>query len=243
MTDPAAQLTFAGDENLQRVDASQLTPAELRLFDVPPATTVLELDAEAAAPRAVLPTSPRYQADVLVRAEIDREDVRETWRIVCTPQDAAIGRLLVHCRPLPAEPGRWRINGEDPREITVRPLEPTAGTSDEGVFEVTLARPRQTPLEITAEFHRRRTDRGELPLVNAALRDLANRERRAALTGRPAPRAGNAGLAKHCSRLAGRKPGHASRHFPLRPGPRRPAELRVPAAGARSLRLGSIRSS
>ena len=158
VTDPAAQLHLAGDDRLHRLDPALLQPAEMRLFDAPPRGMLFEVDQAAESLRGrLVPASGNYRLDAALHASVDHDTVREVWKLRCTPDNAAIGRLVVHCRPPTTELGEWRIAGEDPRELTVRQLESLGAAGSESVFEIALARPRQSPFDVTARFQRRRS--------------------------------------------------------------------------------------
>jgi|GEM_PF-5340243 len=165
-TDPTAQLILAGDEQLVRLDPSQLASSDQRLFEAPPVGELISYEQANESLRAKLVAAvPRFHADLRARASVEQENVRESWSILCTPEEAAVARFLVHFRPSISEPGQWRIAGEDSREAIIRALESSATAADESVFEVVLARPRKTPFEITAEFLRRRAGRQECALA------------------------------------------------------------------------------
>ena len=85
----------------------------------------------------------------------------------CTPDEAAVERLVVHCRPAPDEPGEWNIAGEDARDLTVRQVDVPGAAASEAVFEITLGRPRSAPFDIAARFQRRRSEHQEVTLISA----------------------------------------------------------------------------
>ncbi|MCI0362210.1 MAG: hypothetical protein L0211_27335 [Planctomycetaceae bacterium] len=166
VADPTARLILAGDEQLARQDPSQLAPNDRRLFETPPVGELIATDQSTEALRARLVASlPRFHADLKARVSVERGDVRESWSVLCTPEDTAVARFLVHFRPPISGPGQWRLAGEDPREVAVRALESSSTAGDESVFEVVLARPRKVPFEITAQFHRRRAPWQECALA------------------------------------------------------------------------------
>ncbi len=168
VTDPAVQLNLAGDDQLHRLDPNLLQPVELRLFDAPPRGMLFEVDQAAESLRGrLVQTSGSYRLDIALEASVGRESVREVWKLRCTPDDAAIGRMVVHCRPSVGDLGEWRIDGEDPRELTVRHIESPGSAGSESVIEIALARPRQTPFDVTARFHRRPGARHDLTLVSS----------------------------------------------------------------------------
>jgi hypothetical protein len=152
-SDPAAQILLSGDEDVPRIDPQTLSASQLRLFEGTPGPLVFELDqrADSLSIRPA-PASPRFRADTLVRAQVGKNQLRQTCRLRIAPEESLLEAVTVRFAPPPPEPIQWTVAGESLREVTVRRLEPPGANASEAVYEVKLQRPRRTSFELVAEF-------------------------------------------------------------------------------------------
>ena len=151
VSDPASQISLLGDESLKRLDAAPLPPPELRLLDSPAAPLIFEHDRDADTLRIRLAAaSPLYRAEIHARAEVERDQMRQSFVLQIEPEESAIETLLARFSPPPPEPLRWSLVGEDSRELTVVRVSAEAAL-DEAIFEIKLQRPRRSPFVIQAD--------------------------------------------------------------------------------------------
>ena len=166
--DTAAELRLDDDERLRRIEEKDLTPAERQLFEQPPSGLLLTTSDPAATARLTLEAATgRYNAELVLRVEAGRRQVQHTLKLQCTPQGAALGSVLVRLVPPPKENVIWHLTG-DARELTAIPepaVNPQAGQAAE-VWRVPLPRPRNSPLELTAQWTSPLGATHEVPLAS-----------------------------------------------------------------------------
>ncbi len=152
-SDPAVQLTLAGDTHLRRLDPASLAATDRKLFDTPPTGILLDDSSRADGVRVRLaPTLPRFAAQVAIRAEFDKEVLQQTCRLLVRPDDSLVAALTVRMSPPPQGAVEWSIVGEDARELVVERIVPPVPNPAEAVFDLRLQRPRRNPVEILARF-------------------------------------------------------------------------------------------
>src|SRR5439155_2048347 len=135
------------DDHLTRVDAAHFSAAEMRLFESPPGPLLFERRTDSPAWRAKLQAAtPHYQAEVFVRADVARTGVQETISVHCKPESSAVGSLLVRLAPRPSGDVKWRLGGEDTRELpaVLESHPPATGSSDAAVYRLLLPRPQSS---------------------------------------------------------------------------------------------------
>jgi hypothetical protein len=166
-TDPAVQIALAGDESIRRLDPQSLAPEERKLFDPLPTGQVFEVDYRANGQRvSLVPTVPRFQAQVLVRADVEPKIHRQLCRMVVQPDDSLIAALTVRFSPPPPDAIEWSIVGEDARELMATRIVPPVPSPSDATFELRLQRPRRTEFEVQARFSRPTIATQQLPLVS-----------------------------------------------------------------------------
>ncbi|HEX4149322.1 MAG TPA: hypothetical protein VHY20_10055, partial [Pirellulales bacterium] len=150
------QIQLDGDDEPLRVDPRQLPAGDRPLFADPLPELIIERSAEA--PRwwaAVLPESPRYDAQIETYAEVSAGRVRHRWRLECTPVGIPLGRLLVYLTQASRDPPKWSYSEEQLGRLVPRKLSPqeqaAAGLAASGeAWELQLNRLQSEPLEIRA---------------------------------------------------------------------------------------------
>jgi hypothetical protein len=174
LADSTVSLASRGDEQLHRLDPASLSDQERRLFPAAVGPLVVQCDQRSDAWEFRLePARPRYQADVLVRADVQSNRLEQSVRLRCIPAGTAVARMSVRLAPPPREPVQWRIQGEEGRELTAQlRYAPSADGTREAIFDLALARPRQAPFEIEAIWTATEFDSaGSSPVVLAAFQE------------------------------------------------------------------------
>lgn len=175
VNDPAAELRLTSGEGVPRLDPASLTAADLRLFETPPGTLLLETGSLGQLLRASLrATTARYRADAQVHAQIARGQIEQTATIHCQPEISNVAAITVRVTPRPRGEVLWRLAGEETREIAAIPEEsPVAGAgADDAVYRLVLPRAFNTPFDIVGQWssHQSASDELSLVLVPSAIR-------------------------------------------------------------------------
>ena len=112
VNDPGTELRLAGDENLVKVHPTQLSPAELRLFEDSPGSLIFDAESAGDSLTATLEAaSARYRADVFVRADVAAGGgIGHKLSLHCQPEASAVGSVLVRLAPRPHADLRWRLS-------------------------------------------------------------------------------------------------------------------------------------
>ncbi|HEY4759814.1 MAG TPA: hypothetical protein VIH42_04465, partial [Thermoguttaceae bacterium] len=148
------ELKLSGAEQLTRLSASNLTPAELKLFAEPPQGLLFQDDAGAAAMEiAIGPQKPSYSGTVLVDVEANNDRLVENYVLKCVPETARVDRVLIQLSQSREVPPRWTLGTDDDKQVIVRQWskgeQASAGLGTSGdTWELTLPRPQSTPFEI-----------------------------------------------------------------------------------------------
>ena len=97
INDPGTELRLAGDENLVKVHPTQLSPAELRLFEDSPGSLIFDAESAGDSLTATLEVaSARYRADVFVGADVAAGGgIGHKLSLHCQPEASAVGSVLV----------------------------------------------------------------------------------------------------------------------------------------------------
>lgn len=166
-SDPTVQIGLTDDPSLQRVDPQSLTAADRKLFDALPSGIVWEADQRAEGVRVrLLPTVPRFEAQIALRADFDRQGTSQLCRLRIQPDDSVLAVLRVRFSPPPPDPIVWSMGGEEAKELVVERIVPPVPTAGEAFYELRLQRPRRTPFEVLASFTRPPTSSQHVPLVS-----------------------------------------------------------------------------
>jgi hypothetical protein len=168
VNDPAAELRLTSGEGVPRLDPATLTAADLRLFESPPGTLLLETGSLGQSLRASLrATTARYRADTEVHAEIARGRIEQTVTIHCQPETSNVAAITVRVAPRPRGEVMWRLAGDEAREISALLEEsPSAGIgAGDAVYRLLLPRPYSTPFNIVGQWSNHQSASDELSLV------------------------------------------------------------------------------
>ena len=157
VNDPGAELQSADGGELPRLDPTKLTASELRLFESPPGTLLLERGPRQDTWSAMLrAATARFRADVLVRADVGRGgSLAHTVKVRCEPEISAVGSIAVRLSPRPRGDVVWRMGGQDSRELQAVVESPGGGSStgDDVVHRVLLRAPQTTAFELIGQWH------------------------------------------------------------------------------------------
>ncbi len=108
------ELKLVDGEQLARLSAEKLTPAELELFADPPAGLLfLDDPGAAAAEIAVEPKKPAYSGVVLVEAEVHRDRLQESYLLRCVPESTRVDRVVIQLSEARDVSPQWTLAGED----------------------------------------------------------------------------------------------------------------------------------
>jgi len=175
------ELRFASGDHSQRVDAKDLTAAELDLFAEPPGDLLFREDTGTSELRFSLENRrPTYSATIHVEAIAGNAVLTENYTFACTPSKAApIDRVVVHFTGRRDGPLNWSVVGMDEsrfsaRRSTVQQQSSAGLMADEEVWEVAFRSPRSVPVEIRAS--RKTGLAGATSVCLASLPDAARQE-------------------------------------------------------------------
>jgi hypothetical protein len=151
------RLDLEGDEQVTRWDLDRLMPPDADRVQAPAGSLVFTDDRNADRLTIRLTREdPAFATAIHVEAEFAREVLTERYRIVCTPDTAPVGQLVIHfseARDLPLD---WTVSEGSaalgqvrrvPDDQSVRPRLSRAGE----IWEVVLRTPQDRPFEIQAE--------------------------------------------------------------------------------------------
>ncbi len=166
--DPGARLAVANPERLPQISAEQLSPRDRSLLEEQPGPLILEEQAALAHFHATLAAAtPRYEADIRLRAEVNRYDLTQSVVIRCQPEASAVGSILVGLSPPPAGVMSWRMAGDATQELpAIREKRAAGATSPEHYFRVVLPRPQTSSFQLTGEWATTANSESELTLVS-----------------------------------------------------------------------------
>ncbi|HUY37050.1 MAG TPA: hypothetical protein VMV69_30305 [Pirellulales bacterium] len=170
---PNYRLQWSGADGLERLDPTNFSKARQRLFAVAPAGPVFDLAAGAGGWIAMLERQPaRYTAEIGVQVRVSADTLSESYSLRCSPDAAALERVVAHFTRARPEPLRWRLGGDGRGGLAARrwlaEQEAAAGFGAGGeTWEVTLAAPRTAAFELQAARATPLT--AELPISLAAL--------------------------------------------------------------------------
>ena len=150
--DPAMHIRLIGDEGVARLNPATLTPSQMRLFDAVPGPILFEQTHEAESLQALLePTSPRFQAETLVQAFVERSQIRQRIRLRCQPEASAVSQVQVRVWPA-GPPVRWQIVGEQSRELIARAVLGETAVADDALLQLDLPQAQSSTFEIVGEL-------------------------------------------------------------------------------------------
>ena len=151
------RLDLEGDEELTRWDPDRLAPPDADRIQAPAGSLVFTDDRHADRLAIRLTREdPAFAAAIHVDAEFARGTVTERYRIVCTPDAAPVGRLMIHFSEPGDLPLDWTVSEEPAVPGQVRRVpddqatRPRLGRAGE-IWEVVLRTPQDRPFEIRAE--------------------------------------------------------------------------------------------
>jgi hypothetical protein len=148
------QVKVSGAEQVSVLSPASLDPSAAKLFARPPKGVVFENTPAAAALKVSLENQrPQYAAAIYVEAVVSDRSLAESYRLICTPESAKVGRLVVEFSPPRPGPLRWTLVGDGENPPAARPL-PAVGPAQPGGdcqrWEILLRQPKSAPFEIRA---------------------------------------------------------------------------------------------
>lgn len=168
VNDPEAELHLTGDDQLQRLDPSELSPDDLRLFELPPGGLLFEAGMGSQRLGGKLQNAtPRYRAEVTVRVEATRDEQGQRMMIRCQPESSAVSALLVRIAPPPAAKAVWHLasDASRPLAVLVEPPVATAGSREEATYRILLPQPQNEVFEIHSRWAAPPSGTGEVSLA------------------------------------------------------------------------------
>jgi hypothetical protein len=166
--DPGARLAVTNPERLPQIPSEQLSSRDRSLLEEQPGPLILEEQPALTHFHAKLsPAAPRYDADIRLRAEVNRHDLTQSVVIRCQPEASAVGSILVGLSPPPAGVMSWRMAGDTTQELpAIRETRATGTASPEHYFRVLLPRPQTASFQLTGEWVATASAESELTLVS-----------------------------------------------------------------------------
>lgn len=118
-----SELRWNASDNLNRLDALKLSPAESKLFSQPPTGLVFVEDPIFAQAAVVLQRrKPSYSVDVRIDAAVQKNVLTETYTIECVPEAARVDRLLVHFAHPRESNLEWNLAGGNSGQFSARKM-------------------------------------------------------------------------------------------------------------------------
>jgi len=118
----------------------------------------------------VEPLATALEAKAQIDAEVRGGELVETYQVVCQPRQGELSSLRVRLQPPSSEPLVWRQDSADGAPFEARRVAPAAPASDDEIWEIAFARPREGPFELRASRRRelRAATRVSLLMVEGA---------------------------------------------------------------------------
>lgn len=152
--DPGALLALHGGEQSDLLLHQPLSSYHQSLFEQQPGPQIFKRAPTLAGLRAMLaPATPQYHAEVVLRADVGRQNIVERASIHCRPDISAVDSVLVGMSPPPKSEVSWRLAGESLRELPAV-LESRTPTVDSGeiFYRVLLPRAQTLPFELLGDW-------------------------------------------------------------------------------------------
>jgi hypothetical protein len=152
--DARQKLLLTGDAGLQRSDVTALSPLERSRLETTGSRVVFaEASAGPQFAMGLRPESPRYAAAAFTTAIVGPEHVTQTHRLVISPENTPVARVLVHFSPAQQSQLAWRKLDE--QELLARQLDSAEqrqlALTDGETWELTLPHSYDAPFELSAQ--------------------------------------------------------------------------------------------
>lgn len=151
VADPPLRLSLTGDEQLQRLDPQSLTGASAdRITNVPEA--LLFYDQRVARDWSVTVgrEQPRFTAQLSLSAEVQANQLVESFEVRCEPNQSYVSRVVVHTSRRDEHSLEWTLVDPGDNRLSARLVEAAEEGLDAQSWEISLARPLNRPFVLRA---------------------------------------------------------------------------------------------
>lgn len=169
--DPSFRLNLSGDAGVERLDLGSLAPAQAELLE-PRSGGVVFRDNSMADTMTIEVTrqDPTFAAENHVSVEVERDQLTETYQLICKPESTSVSRLFILLSQPRSGPIDWSLKSNSNAVLSAtRVTEPsdraTRYSRTGELWELSLRAPEEKPFEIRG--------RRESPFVQACQVSLA----------------------------------------------------------------------
>jgi hypothetical protein len=166
------QLRVTGAEQLNRIDARNLVPAERELFAELPGDLLFANGPGAAELRISLENRPPgYAGSLGVEALVGEQTLEESYTLHCVPDSSQVERVMVYFSHRRKASLQWTLGAGGGQQLSARRLsdkeQAAAGLgASQEVWELTLRQPRSEPFNIRGTREVKLEDQQPISLIS-----------------------------------------------------------------------------